>query len=66
MLKLVSKRCKGCGICANFCPKKVLEITEVGKCAIIPGKEPTASSAASVNCAARTTPSSWKKTSEKE
>ena len=24
MLKLVTKRCKGCGICVNFCPKKVL------------------------------------------
>ena len=35
MLKLVTKRCKGCGICVNFCPKKVLEVTEVGKCAII-------------------------------
>ena len=23
MLKLVTKRCKGCGICVNFCPKKV-------------------------------------------
>ena len=32
MLKLVTKRCKGCGICVNFCPKKVLEVTEVGKC----------------------------------
>ena len=39
MLKLVTKRCKGCGICVNFCPKKVLEVTEVGKCAIIKDKE---------------------------
>ena len=38
-LKLISKRCKGCGICVNFCPKKVLEVTELEKCAIIPGKE---------------------------
>ena len=39
MLKLVTKRCKGCGICVNFCPKKVLEVTEIGKCAIIKDKE---------------------------
>jgi len=39
MLKLVTKRCKGCGICVNFCPKKVLEVTEVGKCAIIKDKD---------------------------
>ena len=24
-------RCKGCGICAAFCPKSVLEIDELGK-----------------------------------
>ena len=23
--------CKGCGICAAFCPKKVLAVNEVGK-----------------------------------
>lgn len=39
MLKLVTPRCKGCGICVYFCPKQVLEVTEVGKCAIVKGKE---------------------------
>ncbi len=24
-------RCKGCGICAAFCPKKVLSVSELGK-----------------------------------
>lgn len=26
-----SKRCKGCSICVEFCPKKVLELDEMGK-----------------------------------
>lgn len=25
------ERCKGCGICAAFCPKKVLELDKLGK-----------------------------------
>ena len=38
-LKLITKRCKGCGICTFFCPKKVLVITELNKAAIAEGKE---------------------------
>ena len=39
VLKIVEKRCKGCSICVNFCPKKVLEVTEIEKVAIVEGKE---------------------------
>ena len=28
-LKIITKRCKGCGICAAFCPKKVLAVSLV-------------------------------------
>lgn len=28
-------RCKGCGICAAFCPKKVLAVSELGKITIV-------------------------------
>lgn len=30
-LKVVTNRCKGCGICEYFCPKKVLKVNEIGK-----------------------------------
>ena len=30
-LKIIPKRCKGCGICAALCPKKVLQVNEVEK-----------------------------------
>ena len=39
MLKIVEQRCKGCSSCVNFCPKKVLEVTEIEKVAIVEGKE---------------------------
>ena len=30
-LLIKEKRCKGCGICAAFCQKKVLEVSLLGK-----------------------------------
>lgn len=30
-LKINEKLCKGCGICIEFCPKKVLALSEKGK-----------------------------------
>ena len=38
-LHFVSVRCKGCGICAHFCPKEVLLVTERNKAALVPGRE---------------------------
>lgn len=28
-------RCKGCGICAAFCPKSVLAVSELGKIQVV-------------------------------
>jgi 2-oxoglutarate ferredoxin oxidoreductase subunit delta len=36
-LIITHKYCKGCNICVAFCPKKVLELDEVGK---VYAKEP--------------------------
>lgn len=30
-LEINTKYCKGCGICIEFCPKKILAIDEIGK-----------------------------------
>lgn len=27
--------CKGCGICVEFCPGKVLELSDQGKCMVV-------------------------------
>jgi 2-oxoglutarate ferredoxin oxidoreductase subunit delta len=34
-LKIHSNRCKGCGICVEFCPKKVLGINQLEKVEVV-------------------------------
>lgn len=31
LIEIIMEWCKGCGICIEFCPKKVLEINQQGK-----------------------------------
>ncbi|MEN6566269.1 MAG: 4Fe-4S binding protein [Veillonellales bacterium] len=38
-LKINTKRCKGCGICVEFCPKKVLTVNELEKAEIVNEKD---------------------------
>lgn len=33
--KIFEARCKGCGICIEFCPKKVLELSEIEKVQVV-------------------------------
>lgn len=34
-ITIKSARCKGCGICAAFCPKKVLALDDLGKIQVV-------------------------------
>ena len=38
-LKVDLKRCKGCGVCAALCPKKVLKVNEVEKIEVVNEKD---------------------------
>ncbi len=34
-LKIYTERCKGCGICAAFCPKQILKVSEIEKIEVL-------------------------------
>lgn len=38
-LKVFSNRCKGCGICVAFCPKKVLTVNQLEKVEVVSEEE---------------------------
>lgn len=38
-LKIHTNRCKGCGICVEFCPKKVLTVNKLEKVEVISEKD---------------------------
>ena len=38
-LKIHVNRCKGCGICVAFCPKKVLALSDIEKVEVVNGKD---------------------------
>jgi len=49
-ITLKSERCKGCGICAAFCPKKVLAISTLGQIEIVNGKDCIACGQCELRC----------------
>ncbi|KYZ75860.1 4Fe-4S ferredoxin [Anaerosporomusa subterranea] len=38
-LKIHANRCKGCGICVEFCPKKVLAVSQLEKVEVVKEKD---------------------------
>lgn len=51
-LKIITKRCKGCGICAAFCPKKFWQSAKSAK--LKPLLKKIASNADNAKCVAQT------------
>ncbi|MDF2874430.1 MAG: Ferredoxin [Sporomusa sp.] len=49
-VKIYPRRCKGCSICVEFCPQKVLTVNEVGKVEIIAEKECTSCRQCEMRC----------------
>jgi len=43
-------RCKGCGICAAFCPKQVLAVSELGKIQVMKGEDCIACGQCELRC----------------
>lgn len=38
-IKVHVDRCKGCGICVGFCPKKVLKVSDLEKVEVVNEKD---------------------------
>ena len=49
-LKTVPKYCKGCEICVDFCPKKVLTLDSLGKIVIANEKDCVACKQCELRC----------------
>ncbi|MBR2216131.1 MAG: 4Fe-4S binding protein [Selenomonadaceae bacterium] len=49
-ITIKSERCKGCGICVAFCPKKVLGLSELGKVQVENGESCIACAQCELRC----------------
>lgn len=49
-ISIRKERCKGCGICVEFCPKKVLALDSLGKVFVAQGEECIACGQCELRC----------------
>jgi len=49
-ITIKQERCKGCGICAAFCPKQVLSVSELGKIQVVKGEDCIACGQCELRC----------------